>query len=508
VRAGAACVRGPKAVARAFRAGGYTPSMRLRFFGAVGEVTGSCTLLETSRHGRSGHGARVLIDFGLHQGGHNAEARNRRVPPFQAAELDAVVLTHAHIDHSGRLPVLEGEDYRGKVHATPATVELCDTLLHDSAHIQLSDAERLNRRRRTKGRTSATPLYTAEEVEQLMRRFVTTRYDTPVEVAPGVTVTFHDAGHILGSAWVELDVEETDSAGARITKKIIFSGDIGPCGAPLLRDPVLPPPCDALILESTYGDRDHKSLDGTVDELGEILNAARTPRGKVIIPSFAVGRTQQMIYYVRQLERAGKLDHPKVYIDSPMAIKATTLYRRHRELFDDECWEFITAGDSCLDFPGLEFARTPDQSRAINSMGNGVIVIAASGMCTGGRVLHHLRHGLPRKETHVVIVGYQGQGSLGRRIVEGDKQVRVFGRPVEVNAQVHTLGGFSAHAGQSGLVRWATPALERKPPRAERSPRLILNHGEDRQRAALAKLLGERFGVEATLPQYKDTVEV
>lgn len=475
--------------------------MRLRFFGAVGEVTGSCTLLETSR-------ARVLVDFGMHQGGPNAEARNRRVPPFGARELDAVVLTHAHIDHSGRLPVLEGKDYRGKIHATPATVELCDTLLHDSAHIQESDAERLNRRRRTRGRTPATPLYTADEVEQVMRRFVTTRYETPVEVAPGVTVTFHDAGHILGSAWVELDVEETDPAGARITRKIVFSGDIGPCGAPLLRDPVPPPPCDAMVLESTYGDRDHKSLDGTIDELGEILNLARTPKGKVIIPSFAVGRTQQMIYFIGELERAGTLDNPKVYIDSPMAIKATTLYRRYRDLFDEESWAIIDAGDSCLDFPGLKFARTPDESRAINPMGNGVIVVAASGMCTGGRVLHHLRHGLPRKETHIVIVGYQGEGSLGRRIVRGDKQVRVFGRPVEVNAHVHTLGGLSAHAGQSGLVGWAEPALSAASPHGAAGPRLMLNHGEDGPRGVLARLLGERFGVEAVLPRYRDTVEV
>ncbi|QKK09272.1 MAG: MBL fold metallo-hydrolase [Planctomycetota bacterium] len=468
--------------------------MRLSFFGAVGEVTGSCTLVETSR-------ARVLVDFGMHQGGHNAEARNRRIPPLRAEELDAVVLTHAHIDHSGRLPVLIDEGYRGRIHATPATIELCDILLRDSAHIQQGDADRLNRRRKSSGRRPAEPLYTETEVGQIMQRFDASHYGKPTEVAPGIAITYHDAGHILGSAWVEMDIEDTDQDGKPITKKIVFSGDIGPYGAPLLRDPVAPPACDALILESTYGDRDHKSLEGTVDELSVILNNARTARGKVIIPSFAVGRTQQMIYFIGQLERAGKLPNPRVYIDSPMAIKATTLYRRHREVFDDECWDIINSGESCLDYPGIKFTRTPDESRSINALGGGVIVVSASGMCTGGRVLHHLRHGLPREETHVVIVGYQGDGSLGRRIVEGQNPIRVMGRMVDVNAHIHTLGGFSAHAGQSDLVKWATPALASK-------PRVILNHGEDRQRGILSKLLGEKFGVEAAMPRYRDVVEV
>lgn len=468
--------------------------MRLCFFGAVGEVTGSSTLVETSR-------ARVLVDFGMHQGGPNAEARNRRVPPLEAERLDAVVLTHAHIDHSGRLPMLIDEGYRGRIHATPATIELCDILLRDSAHIQQGDADRLNRRRKSSGRRDAVPLYTETEVGQIMQRFTASHYGKPIEVAPGIAITYHDAGHILGSAWVEMDIEEDDADGKRVTKKIIFSGDVGPYGAPLLRDPAPPPACDALILESTYGDRDHKSLEGTVDELSVILNNARTPRGKVIIPSFAVGRTQQMIYFIGQLERAGKLTNPRVYIDSPMAIKATTLYRRHREVFDDECWEIINGGESCLDYPGIKFTRTPDESRSINALGGGVIVVSASGMCTGGRVLHHLKHGLPREETHVVIVGYQGDGSLGRRIVEGQNPVRVMGQMVDVNAHVHTLGGFSAHAGQSDLVKWATPALASK-------PRVILNHGEDRQRGILSKLLGEKFGVEAAMPRYRDVVKV
>lgn len=480
--------------------------MRLRFFGAAGEVTGSCTLVETSR-------ARVLVDFGMHQGGPGAHARNLRVPPLRARDLDAVVLTHAHIDHAGRLPMLVGEEYRGKIHATPATVDLCDILLRDSAHIQQGDADRLNRRRGRGGRRggrAAEPLYSVSDVEQLMPWFHTTPYAKAIEVAPGVTITYHDAGHILGSAWVEMVVEESDARGGSVVKTIVFSGDIGPYDAPLLHDPAPPPACDVLILESTYGDRDHKDLDATIDELAEILRGARTPKGKVIIPSFAVGRTQQLIYFLGGLVRDGKLDRPVVYIDSPMAIEATTLYRRHRDLFDDDAWKIINSGDPCLHFDGLRFARTPDDSRGINPLGHGVVVISASGMCTGGRVLHHLRHGLPREETHVVFVGYQGVGTLGRKIVEGNKQVRVMGESVDVHAKVHTLGGFSAHAGQSGLVRWATPALEGagRGGAGPGKPRLILNHGEDRQRGILAGLIKERFGVEATLPQFKDMVEV
>ncbi len=257
----------------------------------------------------------------------------------------------------------------------------------------------------------------------------------------------------------------------------------------------------ALILESTYGDRDHKDLGATIEELAQILRSAHTPKGKVLIPSFAVGRTQQLIYFIGGLLRDGKLERTRAYIDSPMATEATTLYRRHRDLFDDDAWKLINSGETCLHFDGLKFTRTPDESRAINAMGDGVIVISASGMCTGGRILHHLRHGLPREETHVVFVGYQGEGTLGRRIVDREPRVRVMGEPVDVRATIHTLGGFSAHAGQSDLVRWATPALES-------GPRLILNHGEDRPRAALAGVIKERFGVEATLPWFKDIVEL
>ncbi|MBK7405561.1 MAG: MBL fold metallo-hydrolase [Phycisphaerales bacterium] len=463
--------------------------MKLRFFGAAGEVTGSCTLVETAR-------ARVLVDFGMHQGGPQAACKNMRVPPFRARDLDAVVLTHAHIDHSGRLPMLIDEEYKGPIHATPASIDLCDILLKDSAQIQQMDMERLARRRSAAGRDCRGPLYSVSDVDRVMQLFRAHQYGESVQVAPGIGIRYHDAGHILGSAWVEMTVED----GGR-TKTIVFSGDIGPYGAALLRDPEPPPKCDVLILESTYGDRDHKDLDGTIEEMVQIMRSARTPKGKVLIPSFAVGRTQQLIYFIGELKRDGRLEHPIVYVDSPMAIEATGLYRRHRDLFDAETWAIINSGESALHFDGLRFARTGDDSRAINPMGNGVIVLAASGMCTGGRILHHLKHNLGNRDTHVIFAGYQGEGTLGRKIVNGEKVVRVMGEPVHVEAHVHTLGGFSAHAGQSDLVRWATPALESR-------PRLILNHGEDRQRGILASLIQERFGVEAAQPHYKEVVDV
>jgi len=463
--------------------------MRLRFFGAAGEVTGSCTLVETSR-------ARVLVDFGMHQGGPHAEARNRRVPPFRARELDAVVLTHAHIDHSGRLPMLVRDEYAGPIFATPATIDLCDILLRDAANLQQMEAERLTRGRLRRGRADVAPLYGTAEVERVMPLFRPRAYGEPIEVAPGIEITYHDAGHILGSAWVEMRVEDGPER-----RTVVFSADIGPYGAPMLRDPAPPPACDVLILESTYGDRDHRDMATTLEEFVQILRSARTPRGKVLIPAFAVGRTQQLIYYIGQLKREGRLERPSVYVDSPMAIEATGLYRRHRDLFDDESWAILNTGDTCLHFDGLRFARTPDDSRALNPLGGGVVVIAASGMCTGGRILHHLKHNLWRQESHVVFVGYQGEGTLGRKIVDGHGLVRVMGEQVKVQAHVHTLGGFSAHAGQSHLVRWASPALEHR-------PRLVLNHGEDRQRRTLAGVIRERFGVEAQLPRYGGIVDV
>jgi len=463
--------------------------MRIRVFGAAGEVTGSCYLVETDQ-------ARVLVEFGLHQGDPSSERRNRRMPPIRPRDLDAVVLTHAHLDHSGRLPMLVREGFGGPIWTTDASVELCDILLKDSAQIQEGDAERTNRRRLRRGGRLVTPLYTTLDVEQTMPLFREVRYAQEVEVAPGIVCRWMDAGHILGSASVEMRVREGSTE-----KVIVFSGDIGPRDAPLLRSPRTFDEADLVFLESTYGDRDHRPLDETLDEFVSILRSARTPTGRVIIPAFAVGRTQQLLYFIGELWRSGRLEHPRVYMDSPMAISATDLYRRYRHLFDAEARAIIEAGDSPLRFPGLHVARTREQSMAINALGHSVVVISASGMCTGGRVLHHLKHSLWREDAHIVIVGFQAEGTLGRRLVDGQRRVRVLGEDIVVRAKIHTLGGFSAHAGQSDLVRWMRSL-------APARPRVILTHGEDPARRALRDRLRDDLRLDAELPAYGELIEV
>ncbi len=468
--------------------------MRLSFFGAAGEVTGSCTLVETSR-------ARVLVDFGLHQGATEAQRRNQRLPPIDPGRLDAVVLTHAHLDHSGRLPVLAGRtSYAGPIHATPATIDLCEVMLRDAANVQAMDAERFSRQRLRRGRDEVRPLYGQDEVTEALRRMARVPYGEARPVAPGVTARFVDAGHILGSASVELTVE--DDGRRRV---IAFSGDIGPRGAPLLRDPMPILRADVMLLESTYGDRDHRSREATIDELVGILDAARTPGGRVLIPAFAVGRAQQLIFHLGRLHYGGRFKGRSVYVDSPMAIEATTLYRRHRDLFDAESWAIITGGGAPLNFPGLRLVRTTEESRGLNRVGDGAVIIAGSGMCTGGRILHHLKHSLWREETHVVMVGYQAEGTLGRRLVDGQSIVRVMGEPIAVKARVHTLGGLSAHAGQSGLVEWAATC---RTPEGAGHPRIVLNHGEERARAPLAERLRRELGCQVITPGFGQALEV
>jgi metallo-beta-lactamase family protein len=473
--------------------------MRIRLFGAAGEVTGSCYLLETDR-------ARVCIEFGLHQGGVKAEHRNRRMPPIRPRELDAVILTHAHLDHSGRLPLLAREGFSGPIYATPATIDLCDILLKDAASVQAQDVERLSRKRLRRGGRIPQPLYTSLEVGKILPQLAPLPYDQPREVAPGITARFVDAGHILGSASLELTVTEGGgggSAGAGGAKTLVFSGDIGPRGAPLLQDPVTFARADMVFLESTYGDRDHRPQETTVEELLGVLSQARRDGGKVLIPAFAVGRTQQLIWHIGEALRDGRLDHAKVILDSPMAISATELYRRHRDLFDDESWAVIAAGDTPLSFPGLQVSRTHEESMAINRIDGGVVVISASGMMTGGRILHQLKHNLWREQTHLVIVGFQAEGTLGRRIVDGAQVVQVMGEPIRVKAQLHTLGGFSAHAGQTELVQWLGAMAASPPP-----PRVYLTHGENGPRRALAERIGRELGLEAGMPEYGDVIEV
>lgn len=473
----------------------------LSFFGASGEVTGSCYLVRTDR-------ARVLVDFGVHQGGGDAELRNRTLPPIDPQTLDAVVLTHGHLDHCGRLPLLLKQGYSGPIYTTPASCDLAGIILRDSASIMEADAEDDNRRRAKDGLPPVPPMYTGEDAEKTLRRFRGIPYGRQQQIASGVSVRFMDAGHIIGSASVQMTIEgvnsqrDPEAATAGRDFQLLFSGDIGPVGAPILRDPQPPTgPIDAVLLESTYGDRDHRPLSETLDELVEILLSARAAGGRVLVPAFAVGRTQDLIYHIAGLIREGRLPPIPVFIDSPMATAASELYGRYPEMHDAETKQIVSNGHAALDFEGLRYIKTREQSQALNDREGFFVVIAGSGMCTGGRIVHHLRHNLTNPNTHVLIVGYQSEGTLGRELVNGAKTVRIFRESYPVNAKVHTLGGFSAHAGQSGLLQWARTVSGTR-------PRIFLTHGEDKPREALRARIDSQLGLSAELPEWGDVASL
>jgi metallo-beta-lactamase family protein len=459
--------------------------MKLTFFGAAGEVTGSAYLLETTT-------ARVLIDFGLHQGEPEARDHNRFPSSLDVARLDAVLLTHAHLDHAGRLPMLADAGYRGPIYATPATRELGEILLKDAAFLQAADAARAIAYRKP-GDPAPKPLFDPTDVELAMRLFRDVPYATAVPIARGISARWVDAGHILGACSIEVTVEDAGQ-----TTIIAFSGDIGPTGQPLIQDPTPIRRADIVLLESTYGDRDHRSRAATIAQLESIISGCRADRGKILIPSFAVGRTQDLIYEMARLHREGRLANIPVYIDSPMGIEATELYIRHCNLFDVETQQLVQSGKAPLSFPNLRFSRTGEDSRRLNDTQGPLIIIAGAGMATGGRIVHHLKHNLEKPSTRVLFVGYQGEGTLGRRIVDGAPEVRIHGRVVPVRAQVHTLGGFSAHAGQSELVAWARNITPK--PR-----RLILTHGEPAARDALRAILLQQWGVQGERPMLGET---
>jgi metallo-beta-lactamase family protein len=456
--------------------------MRITMCGAAGEVTGSGYLVETEQ-------ARVLVDFGIFQGKGATDEKNRRLGPVDARQLDAVVLTHAHLDHSGRLPLLARHGYRRPIYATPATIDLADLLLLDSAHLAEADAERDSRRRGRRGQPPVSPLYEVEDVETLRPRFTPILYVQTREIADGVDVRLVNAGHMLGSASIEMTVRQGASR-----RTIVFSGDLGPRGLPFLRDPTPLERADLVFLESTYGDRDHRPMNGTLREFRSILNEAYKARERVLIPAFAIGRSQQILFHIAELVREGSVPRFPIYLDSPMAIEATFLYRKHQELFDDEAGRLYSSRQLDRDLSALQYTRTAEESKALNNLRDAAVIIAGSGMCEGGRIVHHLRHNLSRSYANVVFVGYQAAGTLGERLVHGAKEVRIFGESHSVRAEIHTLGGFSGHAGQTELVGWAGHLMATK-------PRIVLTHGEDRQRAALREKLVAAYGVDVQLPQ-------
>lgn len=457
----------------------------LTFMGAIQQVTGSRYLIETH------DGARVLLECGMCQGRREDEAHNRAPFGFDPAEVDAVVISHAHIDHSGLLPRLAAKGYRGPVYATSATCELMQVMLLDAAHIQEKDAEWENKWRARLDREAVVPLYTTADAEKALKLCRPVEYGVRVEIARGIGVTFHDAGHILGSAIVELDVHDYG-----VTRRLVFSGDLGNACTPLMRDPTPLREADVILMESTYGDRDHRCDADTLEELADILQQADRDGGNVLIPAFAVGRTQDLIFHLGRFYRKGRLPQHAVFLDSPMAIRTNAIYQRFHEQFDPKDRELlrnhrVTRVEDWL--PILRYTPDAEDSMAINRIQSGAIIIAGSGMCNGGRIVHHLKHNLWRKECHIVFPGYQAQGTLGRAIVDGAPTVRVLRQRIAVKAKVHTLGGFSAHAGQSQLIDWLQHFDHR--------PELYLVHGELEKMKVLQQALHDRLQWTANIPE-------
>jgi metallo-beta-lactamase family protein len=458
--------------------------MQLEFFGAAAEVTGSCHILTVGDH-------KVLLDCGLIQGSRKDEARNRDPFPFDAAAIDAVVLSHAHLDHCGRLPLLVKRGFRGPVFAQEASCELAAILLADAAHLAERDAE--YRSRKTGKRVK--PLYTLAEGEQVMRQMRGVKYREVLEVIPGVRVRFRDAGHILGSCAVEVWVEEGD-----VDRKLVFSGDLGQYDTPILRDPEAIDRADLVLMESTYGGRRHRDRAETLRELGALLTSPASNEGNILVPAFSIGRSQEILYQLGRHFDEWNLGRFRIFLDSPMAIEASKVYWEYTHLYDEEATRLRIENGGMPLLPNLTLSRSVEDSIAINRMRSGAIVIAGSGMCNGGRIIHHLNHNLGRPETQVLITGYQARGSLGRRLVDGEERVRIHGRDIPVRAVIHTIGGLSAHGDQDDLARWYE-CMENRPP-------VYLVHGEVEAQQDFQAYLRERCGAEVFLPKAGDVLDL
>ena len=456
--------------------------MKITFIGATHEVTGSCYYLEAA-------GKKFLVDCGMEQGPDYYENKEIPVPP---GELDFVLLTHAHMDHSGNLPAIYAKGFKGPVYATEATCNLCDIMLRDSAHIQMFEAEWRNRKAKRQGKPEFVPAYTMEDALGVIRNFVGCPYETGIILGEGLRVKFIDAGHLLGSSSIEVNICE-----AGVEKTIVFSGDIGNKNQPLIKDPAYFRKADYVVMESTYGDRSHGERPDYVRLLADVIQETFDRGGNVVIPSFAVGRTQEMLYFIRQIKAEGLIhghDNFKVFVDSPLANEATNIFGIHKyDCFDDEALELIRKGINPLSFPGLKISVTSEDSKAINFDDDCKVIISASGMCDAGRIKHHLKHNLWREDSTILFVGYQAVGTPGRALLEGTQEIKLFGEPVHVAAKICRMPGISGHADVNGLVDWIK-AFEVKP------QKVFVTHGEDTVTELFAARLRDEMNYDAYAP--------
>ncbi len=465
--------------------------MKLTFLGATRTVTGSCSLLEVGR-------TKILIDCGMFQGRAQEEAMNEQPLPVPPSEVDYVLLTHAHIDHSGRVPWLYVNGFEGEVLATKAAIDLCGLLLPDSGHIQEFEIEWKNRKRKRAGRKLLEPLYTHLQAQECMKLFRTVAYDDKIQLTDNITVRYRNSGHMLGSAFIEVWVREDQKE-----TKLVFTGDIGNRDIPILKDPEYIQETDYLIMESTYGDRIHQDRKNKAEKFLNIVLETLDRGGNVIIPSFAVGRTQEIIYEINKTltfppEKVKKLMDAPVYLDSPLAISATEVYRNNLECYDEEARCYVENGDNPLDFPNLHFTRTADESKTLNKIAGGCIVISASGMCEAGRIKHHLKHNLWREKSTILFVGYQAEGTLGQRILDGAKKVKIFGEEISVNAQIESIDGYSGHADYVGLLDWIGK-FEHKP------KRIFLVHGNEKAMTSLSEKIKDEYSIETIIPSREES---
>ncbi len=459
--------------------------MKIRFLGASTSVTGSCHLITTNNH-------KFLLDCGQFQGSDEMDELNAKEFDFDPAEIEFLILSHAHIDHCGRIPLLFKRGFKGKIYCTDATADLLVVMLKDSASIHERETEWKNRKNQRAGKSLVEPLYTMKDAEAALDNVVPILYNQLIEFNEAVKVVFNDAGHILGSSIVELFITENDEV-----SKIVYSGDIGMKNRPILRDPTIIKKADYVIMETTYGNRIHEENSHSIERLIDIVLKTTRRGGNVIIPSFAVGRTQELIYefnrfYEEHSEYKDELKNIMVYVDSPMAISATEVFRRNAQVFDDETRDYILRGDHPLDFPNLIFTKTAEESVALNTNPNPKVIISSSGMCEAGRIKHHLKHNLWNPKSSIVFVGYQARGTLGYSIVNGDKKVSIFGEKINVQAEIHNLEGFSGHADKNGLIEWLA-GFEQQP------KQIFLIHGEEDSKNEFAKEVKSALGYECTV---------